>query len=147
MSKLTVIVLTLIILTSIILIFALRIGGIKHQIKFYVRNYAKFRKTGLSREQATIRLVEFYLRSEPTWKAEIMKAKVNVYIKNFDELIYDIMLFYYHSDPRDKVWKVDILASPAPPDFILMKADKFLVKYKKKYFLNFPEDSPGNDKR
>ena len=141
MSKLTIIVLTLIILTSIILIVALRIGGIKYQIKFYVMNYAKYRKAGLSREQAIIRLVEFYLRSEPTWKTEIMKAKIDVYIKNFDELIYDIMLFYYHSDPRDKVWKVDILASPAPPDFILMNADKLLAKYKKKYFLNLPKDT------
>ncbi len=62
-----------------------------------------------------------------------MNSRYNDYLNNFDELIYDIMTFYYNIDPKLKVWKVDKGKSPVPEYIISQRVEKYLNVYKKKY--------------
>jgi hypothetical protein len=128
---------TIIIIVGIILIVAFlifwRSRGIKHQIKYYTKTYRKLLDKGYSNEEAIQYLSNFYLGGEPHWKAEYMSSRYNKYLNNFDELIYDIMLFYYNIDPKYEVWRMDKGKTPVPEYFIIERANKYLEIYKKKY--------------
>jgi hypothetical protein len=128
----TIFIVIVIVLIIGFIIFA-RMGGIKHQVKFYVKNYAKLRSQGYSNDQAIQYLINFYLQGEPDWKADFMHSRFNIYVNNFDELVHDIMLFYYNIDPKYGIWKVDKGKKPVPDYIIFQQADNYLRKYKSKY--------------
>jgi len=123
-----------ILIVAIAVYIFLRIGGIKHQVRFYTKKYFQELNAGYTNEEAIHNLVGFYLQGEPEWKAVYMKEQINEYIKNFDGLVYDIALFYYKIDPEQQTWQVDRFSKPVPPEYIIQQADKYLRIYKQKYF-------------
>ena len=114
------------------LVFAY-IGSIKYQVKFYTKRYSQDLNSGYTNEESIRRLVAFYLREEPEWKAEYMNNRLVEYYKSFDQLVYDIALFYYKIDPEQQTWCVDKFSSPAPSERIFHYADKYLRIYKRRY--------------
>ena len=123
-----------IIVLVVYLIFAY-IGSIKYQVKFYTKRYSQYLNSGYSNEESIRLLVTFYLREEPDWKAEYMNSRLVEYYKNFDQLVYDIALFYYKIDPEQQTWHVDKLSGPVPPERVFHYADKYLRIYKRRYFV------------
>jgi len=115
------------------LIFAY-IGSIKYQVKFYTKRYSQGLNSGYTNEESIHRLVAFYLRKEPEWKAEYMNSRLVEYYKSYDQLVYDIALFYYKIDPEQQTWRVDRLSRPVPSERIFHYIDKYLRIYKRRYF-------------
>lgn len=126
-------ILVLILLVAIGLFFFLRTGTIKYQVEFYIKRYALLLYQGYSKEEAINSLITFYLKNEPSWKEEYMMSRYDSYLKNIDELIVDIILFYFNIDPTLQVWKIDRLSRPMHLYIIFEKLTKYLDFYKKKY--------------
>lgn len=73
-----------------------------------------------------------------------MKGRLDEYFKNFDQLVYDITLFYYKIDPEQQTWYVDKFSKPVPSEYVIQHADKYLRIYKRKYFGDL---EPGSQNR
>jgi len=73
-------------------------GTIDYQVKYYVRKYYNCLKKGYSINDAINNIMDFYLRGESYDRKVYMEEKFNDYVNQFELLICDIMIFYFHFD-------------------------------------------------
>lgn len=133
-EKLMIYIVAIIIVVGFVIYFFC-VGSIKYQVKFYIKRYSEEVNAGHTHEETILRLVGFYLQKEPEWKAAYMKERLDEYFKSFDQLVYDITLFYYKIDAEQQTWGVvDSLSKPVPSEHVIQYADKYLSIYKRKYF-------------
>lgn len=131
---------------AVVWYFLGRIGGVEHQVKFYTKKYSQEINAGCTNEEAICRLVNFYLQGEPEWKVEYMKERLGEYFKTFDQLVYDITLFYYNADPALQVWKIDRVSKPLPSEYVIQQANRYLHIYKERYFGSLGLENPNQQK-
>ena len=110
-----------------------RMGGIDHQVKYYVKNYAKYLRDGLTHEQAIDKLVAFYSATESKEKQDLMKDRMELYYSNFDYLVIEIMIFYYSNDPTEQNLGIDEGSQTVATSYIFTVTTGLLEKYKQIY--------------